>query len=181
MTMTEDLFSSACDRISVIVDATQHERLRWARTEAPMLARLVELAQGTFKDREEFELVDEGSGHAVRRFVIKVHGNRVFAVRIELADRIVRVEGEAIERSRHRLLEGEAVTASYDEIDEAWMASAFAAQFLRIAAKADCATFGGAAQAVSKDRSDDRKPDAPSGPSYPPVRPPAPRANRSIS
>jgi hypothetical protein len=179
--MPDDLFSNACDRISRIVDSGQFERLRWARTEAPMLASLVDLAHAAFSDREEFELTDEGSGHAFRRFVIKVHGIRVFAVRIELSGRTVCVDAEAIERSRHQLLTGEAVTASYDEVDIEWIAAAFAAQFLRVAVKPDCVTTDGTAKAFPKDRSNDRKPDAQPGQDQRQVRPPAARANRPIS
>lgn len=179
--MTDNGFFNACDRISRIVDSGQYERLRWARTEAPMLARLVELVQGAFAEREEFSLAEEGSGHAFRRFVIKVHGNRVFAVRVELAGRTVRFDSDMIERSSYIVREGDAVSAPYDEIDDAWIAAALAAQFERVCAKPDCAVSNGEAKAFPKNRPADRKPDAKPTPDYRQVRPPAARANRPIS
>lgn len=127
-------FQRACDQLSAAVDAAQFERLRWARTEAPMLARLVELAQGAVEDRDDFELTDEGSGGAVRRFVVKVHSFRVIAIVIKLSGVTVNVYAEAIERSRYRLLDGRPVSAPFEQIDAQWMAEALGAQFARIQA-----------------------------------------------
>lgn len=127
-------FQDACDQLSAAVDAAQFERLRWARTEAPMLARLVELALAAVEDRDDFELTDEGSGGAIRRFVVKVHSFRIVAVVVSLSGVSVSVNAEAIERSRYRVAPGEPVTAPFDRVDGAWMAQALAAQFARIQA-----------------------------------------------
>jgi hypothetical protein len=127
-------FQNACDQLSAKVDAAQFERLRWARTEAPMLAHLVELAQGAVEDRPDFELTDEGSGGPIRRFVVKVHGFRIIAVVIKLTGVTVSVYAEPIERSRYRLLDGTPVAAPFEQVDAQWMADALAAQFARIQA-----------------------------------------------
>ena len=127
-------FQHACDQLSAAVDAAQFERLRWARTEAPMLARLVELALAAVEDRDDFELTDEGSGGAIRRFVVKVHSFRIVAVVISLSGVTVSVNAEAIERSRYRVAPSEPVTAPFDRVDGAWMAQALAEQFARIQA-----------------------------------------------
>jgi hypothetical protein len=127
-------FQNACDQLSASIDAAQFERLRWARTEAPMLAHLVELAQGAVEDRPDFELTDEGSGGAIRRFVVKVHGFRIVAVVIKLVGIVVSVDAEPIERSRYRLHPSEPVTAPYERVDGEWMAQALAAQFARVQA-----------------------------------------------
>ena len=58
--MAQDSFELACDRLSGAVDGVLFERLRWARTEGPMLARLVELAQGAVEARGDIDLSDEG-------------------------------------------------------------------------------------------------------------------------
>ncbi len=130
--MTQDSFEKACDRLSQIVDATQFERLRWARREGPMLTRLTELTQAAVAQRPDFELTDEGSRNDTRRYVVKIHGTRVIALKLTLAVPRVTVEAEPIERSRYHLAPGEPVTADYDAVDEAWIAGAFDTLFARV-------------------------------------------------
>eukprot|EP01042_Synura_sphagnicola_P018123 gene18123-22915_t len=50
ISMTQDSFEDACDRLSQGIDAVQFERLRWSKTEGPMLARLVELVHLAIAD-----------------------------------------------------------------------------------------------------------------------------------
>jgi len=132
--VTRDSFMIACDRVSQAVDSGLFERLRWARTEGPMLARLVDLAQATLEDRTEMELTEEGSSNDTKRFVLKVHGTRVIAIVVALKDGQALVWAEEIERSRYRVAEGDPFRADYALVDAAWMNGAFESLFDRIAA-----------------------------------------------
>jgi hypothetical protein len=127
-------FELACDHLSAAVDAIQFERLRWARTEAPMLAHLVELAEGTVADRDDIDLADEGSGGAIRRWVVKVHGNRIFALVISLAGTTVSVQAEAIPRSPYKVATAEPLKAEFKKFDAALMAAALGTLFARVTA-----------------------------------------------
>lgn len=130
--MPQDSFELACDRLSGVVDGAQFERLRWARTEGPMLARLVELAQAALEDRDDFELSEEGSGGDVKRFVLKIHGFRIVAVSLGLRGGVVVVDAEAIERARYTVEQGAPVSAEFSVVDEHWMAAALEQVFARI-------------------------------------------------
>ena len=130
-----DDFESACDRLSAAVDSVQFERIRWARTEGPMLDALAGLLRSALGEREEFELSEEGSGGNRRRYVIKVHTFRIAAVNIVLEGREVTVWGEGIERGRGQVVEPQRQTAAYDAIDEGWMKRALAAVFSEIQAE----------------------------------------------
>jgi hypothetical protein len=125
-------FETECDRLSQMVDGGLFERLRWARTEGPMLARLVELAQGAVEQREDLELTEEGSTNAIKRFVLKVHGTRVVAVGIRLDQGHANLWAEAIERSRFTLAPGEVLAADFADVDEHWMAGALRELFGRV-------------------------------------------------
>jgi len=129
--MTAD-FESECDRLSQAVDGVQFERIRWARTEAPMLERLVELAQATVAERSDIELVDEGSLGALRRFVLKVHSVRIVAVNLGLEGRTVSVWAEEIARSQYKLVDPQRRSAAYEEVDEQWMTGAIRRVFSEI-------------------------------------------------
>lgn len=130
--MLQDGFASACDRLSQIVDAPQFERLRWERNEAPMLARLVDLAQSALEGRGEFELTEEGATRDIKRFVVKVHGTRVMAITIRLSAGRAVMTAEAIDRSRFTLSAGEPISADLGEVDEEWMGRALQALFGRV-------------------------------------------------
>ena len=130
--MVHDSFEQQCDRLSAAVDAAQFERLRWARTEAPMLARLVELALGAVADRQDFELTEEGSVAAVKRFVLKVHGFRIAALNLGLDQGHAVVWAEAIDRSKYIIAGSDPVSADFRQVDQAWMAAALEAQFARV-------------------------------------------------
>lgn len=130
--MIQDSFEMACDRLSNAVDSAQFERLRWARTEAPMLARLVELVQAAVGDRPDFELTEEGSTAAVKRFVLKVHGFRIVAVSVGLENGHALVWAEQIDRSNYTVAPGEPVSADFTAVDEQWMARALEQQFARV-------------------------------------------------
>jgi len=130
--VTQESFELECDRLSHVVDATQFERLRWARTEGPMLARLVALLHSALDGREDFELTEEGTTGAVRRFILKVHSNRVMAVMIRLEPGRAVVAAEEIERSRYKLADPRPISDDFDVIDEQWMASALQQLFQRV-------------------------------------------------
>lgn len=132
--MPQETFELACDRLSQVVDGMQFERLRWDRIEGPMLARLVALAQSTLEGRSEFELCDEGSTKSAKRFVLKVHGKRIVAITLLLEGDQVKVRADEIDRSSYRLLDGPALAAAIDEVDEQWMASTLQALFSRLQA-----------------------------------------------
>lgn len=100
-----------------------------------MLAKLVSLAQAAFEGRSEFELADEGSTNEIKRFVLKVHNQRVAAIAIFLERGQVKLQVEEIERSQYRIREGLPLTADFEQIDEAWMASALQELFGRIQAQ----------------------------------------------
>lgn len=121
--MTDD-FESECDRLSNAVDSVQFERIRWARTEGPMLERLVQLAQATVADRPEFELGDEGSAGACKRFVLKVHGIRIMALNLGLEGNRVSVWSEEIPRSAFKPVDPQRRTAPFEHVDEQWMTAA---------------------------------------------------------
>jgi hypothetical protein len=121
--MSQDSFLLECDRISQGVDGVQFERRRWARTEGPMLARLVELAQAAIEDRDDFELVEEGASSDIKRFVLKVHSNRVVAIALWLERGHAFANVEDVSRSRYRIIAGEPVSADFALVDENWMAA----------------------------------------------------------
>lgn len=130
--MPQARFAQQCDRLSSVVDKTLFERLRWERTEAPVLARLVALAHAALEGRDEFELTEEGATSTVKRFVLKVHGNRVAALTLCLADGMAELAIHPIERSPYRITPGGSLTTPFDGIDEAWMAESLDELFARI-------------------------------------------------
>ncbi len=132
--MTQVLFETACDRVSRIVDPAQFERLRWAREEGPLLAQLVALAHAAIERRGEFELAEEGATGEVKRFVLKVHSNRVIAIVLWLEGGQAHLRGEDVTRSAYRLAPGQPRSAPYGGIDEAWMDAALEDVFGRIGA-----------------------------------------------
>jgi hypothetical protein len=130
--VTQDNFELACDRLSGAVDGVLFERLRWARTEGPMLARLVELAQSAVEGRGDFEMSDEGSTSEIKRFVLKVHNNRIVAITICLNGGHAELKAERIERSPYKLSDLSPLTADFAAVDEQWMAGALLEIFGRI-------------------------------------------------
>ncbi len=130
--MTDDSFFLACDRLSQAVDAAQYERLRWAKTEGPMLARLVDLAHAAMADRTEFELTEEGATGDIRRFVLKIHGHRVVGLAIWLDQGHACLTVENVARGRYQVGTADPVTADYAVVDEAWMATTLQTLFARI-------------------------------------------------
>jgi hypothetical protein len=122
--MPDDSFEIECDRLSKVVDSVQFERVRWAKHEGPMLARLVELARAAIAERSDFELTDEGSRGAIKRFVLKVHSSRIVAVNLGLEDGKVVVWAEPIERSQYRVVNGQRHSAEFQDVDEVWMKGA---------------------------------------------------------
>ena len=130
--MTKDSFDLECDRLSKAVDETMFEHLRWSRTEGPMLARLSELARTTLEDRSEFELTEEGASADIKRFVLKVHNNRVMAIAISLDSGRAVIQAEPIERGKYTLREGPPISDDYRQVDQGWMAAALKELFSRV-------------------------------------------------
>lgn len=122
--MPDDSFETECDRLSNVVDSVQFERVRWAKNEGPMLDRLVAMAGASVEGRADFELNDEGSKGALRRFVLKVHGFRIVAVNLHLENGQVALWGEEIERSPYKIAGVTRPMAEYQVIDAAWMKAA---------------------------------------------------------
>lgn len=125
-------FQSACDRLSQAVDGVQYERLRWAKHEGPILARLVALAQAALEDRGEFELAEEGATSDRKRFVLKVHGTRVVAISFWVADGLASASAETVARSKYAITDESAISVEYAAVDELWMAGALHDLFSRI-------------------------------------------------
>jgi len=130
--MTQANFQTECDRISQAVDGVQYERMRWAKFEGPMLARLVELAHGAIAERSEFELTEEGATSDIKRFVLKVHSNRVAGLTLWLDGGHAMTQIEEIARSRFAIAAGDAISVDYPLLDEVWMAAALQTLFARI-------------------------------------------------
>jgi hypothetical protein len=125
-------FQTECDRISQAVDGAQYERMRWSKVEGPMLARLVDLAQAAIGERDEFELTEEGATSEIKRFVLKVHSNRIIALALWLDQGRAMTQVEEISRSRYGVTAGDPVCADYPLVDEAWMAATLQTLFARI-------------------------------------------------
>ena len=130
--MPQNNFERECDRLSQIVDGPQFERLRWERNEGPMLVRLVALANSALEERGEFELAEEGSTSAIKRFVLKIHSIRTVAISIWLKNGLAYVGAEQIDRSAYKLAGGDPHAADASAADEAWMASALQDLFSRV-------------------------------------------------
>ncbi len=130
--MTQDSFQLECVRLSHSVDDALCERLRWERNEGPMLTHLVALANAAFEGRSEFELVEEGATRDIKRFVLKIHGNRVIAIAMRIEAGRAIVEAQALERGKYGVADGPSVAVDYHAVDEAWMAGALQELFSRV-------------------------------------------------
>ena len=130
--VSPDSFDLECDRLSGVVDGALYERLRWERNEGPVLAKLVALAHAALEARGEFELAEEGATRDIKRFALKIHGNRVVAISVRVEGGCALLEAHALERSNYELGAGDASTVDIDAIDDAWMARALQQQFSRV-------------------------------------------------
>ena len=130
--MPQDSFQLECDRLSHVVDGALYERLRWERNEGPILARLVELAHSVLEARPEFEFVEEGATRDIKRFVLKVHGNRVVGITLRVEAGRAIVEAHAFAGSKYGLADGSPIAADVAAVDEAWMAGALQEVFGRV-------------------------------------------------
>lgn len=130
--MTDQHFDLACDRLSHVVDEAQFERLRWDRTEKPMFERLVALAQGALENRPDFDLVEEGMTRDEKRFVLKIHANRIVALAITLDGTRAVMRIEPIERGKYAVAAGAPVVVEFAQMDEAIMARILGELFSRI-------------------------------------------------
>jgi hypothetical protein len=125
-------FAQQCDRLSQTVDKALFDRLLWERTEAPVLASLVALAHAALEDREEFELAEEGATNTVKRFVLKLHGNRAAALALRLNAGQAELIIGPIERSPYQVAPGPALSVPFAGIDAGWMTASMDALFARI-------------------------------------------------
>jgi hypothetical protein len=130
--MIKESFEQSCDRLSCIVDSKQFQRLLWSRTEAPMLARLVELLHLALEDRPDFSLSEEGSTKSAKRHVLRIHGTRVIALTIRLHEGCAVLDGEVLERSKFLLKPGDPLCDEFGIVDEVWMAAALEVLFARV-------------------------------------------------
>jgi len=130
--VSQDSFELECDRLSHIVDKALFERLRWERNEGPMLAHLVALAHAALEGRSEFELVEEGASRDIKRFVLKIHGNRVLAVALRVEQERAVIEAQALERGPYSLSDGVSATTPFEAADAPWMAGALQQLFSRV-------------------------------------------------
>jgi hypothetical protein len=133
--VTPDSFASACDRLSHIVDDVQFERLRWARTEGPMLTHLAALAQAAIEQRPDFELTEEGTARDQKRFILKIHMTRIATVAISLDNAHAVIVIEETAHSKYRITPGDVVRTDFALADAAWMDSALETLFGRIEAR----------------------------------------------
>lgn len=132
--MSHDKIQMEFDRLSKDVDPFLFERLRWDREEGPMLAKLVTLAHGALESRGDFALTEEGATSDIKRFILKVHSNRIIAIVITLENGRALVAAEQIERSKYLLRDNTPVSASFDMVDEDWMAATFRELISRVEA-----------------------------------------------
>jgi hypothetical protein len=128
----QDNFELECDRVSQIVDGALFDRLKWERTEGPMLTHLVALAHAALEGRSVFELTEEGATRDLKRFVLKVHGNRVVLISIRIESGRVILDAQALDRSKYGLSAGAPVSTDFAAADAAWMAGALEQQFSRV-------------------------------------------------
>ena len=130
--MQQDPLELECDRLSETVDSFLYQRIRWDRVEGPMLAKLSQLARTTFESRPDFDLAEEGATTDLKRFVLKVHSNRVVAIKMWLANGRAWLDIEQIERSKYKVAASEPLSVAFDGVDEAWMAQAMRAALARV-------------------------------------------------
>ncbi len=130
--MNNDPFELECDRLSSTVDSFLYERIRWDRIEGPLLARLAELSRAAFESRPDFELTEEGATSDLKRFVLKVHSNRIMAIKMWLANGRALIDVEEIERSRYKVMPGEPISSEFEGVDEQWMAASMRAIVARV-------------------------------------------------
>ena len=130
--MPPDSFELECDRLSGVVDGALFERLRWERNEGPMLAHLVALAHAALEPRGEFELVEEGATRDIKRFVLKIHGNRVVGISLRVEGGCAVLDAHALDRTSYELADGTAATIDCQAADAQWMAGALQQLFSRV-------------------------------------------------
>ena len=128
----QDPLELECDRLSETVDNFLYQRIRWDRVEGPLLAKLVQLAHATFEGRPDFELAEEGATAELKRFVLKVHSNRVVAIKMWLANGRALLDVEQIERSKYKVAASEPVSIAFDGVDETWMTQAMQGALARV-------------------------------------------------
>lgn len=130
--VSQDQLELECDRLSHTVDSFLYERIRWDRVEGPLLAKLVVLARATLEDRPDFELAEEGATSDIKRFVLKVHSNRIMAIKMWLDDGRALIDVEEIERSKYKVTPADPISIEFDGVDEAWMAASMRAALSRV-------------------------------------------------
>lgn len=130
--MNQDALEQECDRLSNCVDSFLYERIRWDRIEGPLLAKLAKLAGAAFDERNDFELAEEGATSDIKRFVLKVHSNRVMAIKMWLDSGRALIDVEEIERSKYKVTPAEPIAVEFGGVDEPWMAASMRAMLSRV-------------------------------------------------
>ena len=130
--VNQDALEQECDRLSNTVDSFLYERIRWDRVEGPMLAKLAKLAKDTFEDRSDFELAEEGATSDIKRFVLKVHANRIMALKMWLENGKALIDVEEIERSQYKVTPGQPILVEFGGVDEQWMAASMQSLLNRV-------------------------------------------------
>ncbi|MDZ4307205.1 hypothetical protein [Allopontixanthobacter sp.] len=130
--MQLDPLELECDRLSETVDNFLYQRIRWDRVEGPLLAKLTQLARATFDNRPDFELAEEGATADLKRFVLKVHSNRIVAISMWLSNGRALLDVEQIERSKYKVAAADPVSVTFDGVDEEWMSRAMQSVLARV-------------------------------------------------
>ena len=130
--MSPDPFELECDRLSNTVDSFLYERIRWDRIEGPLLVKLAELSRSAFESRPDFELTEEGATSDLKRFVLKVHSNRIIAIKMWLANGRALIDVEEIERSKYKVTPADPISVEFDGVDEQWMAASMKSLLARV-------------------------------------------------
>lgn len=145
--MSHGDFQKACDALSHKVDADHFERFRWSRDEAPRLARLVELVKTSVGERTDVEINEEGGVHDTKRFVIKVHGQRIAGLGVALDKGRAVVSVGPVERSRFTVAEGPPLHTPMENVDEGWIGETLGTLMARIRAPQQAEAAAPAAEA----------------------------------
>ena len=83
-------------------------------------------------DRADVEINEEGGEGATKRFVIKVHGQRIAGIAVALdKGRAIAAVGP-IERSEFTVAQGDPLHTRYENVDEVWMAKTLGTLMERI-------------------------------------------------
>lgn len=133
--LSQDGFQQMCDHVSAVVDATQYERMRWARDVGPRLAEMVAMTLALVEERIDLEFSEEQSTTDVKRLILKVHGVRVIGITLWIEDHQAHMQPIEIERSRYLLSAKGTLSVELDGLNAEWIALALRTAFGLIEAR----------------------------------------------